>query len=280
MHSLKLLRNSSLFCTRTKQGLTSVSAKCASTSPLTSESQRKWEPKPWRICAAVSIERLPIITPELTGMPAKMNALLNRLENEQSLKSDHEMRHLEDIEIAEKKKAGETVPVEKLNLITAFDDEERWKIEANKFTPASRKTESESKNDIRSLERCLDRSLFLIVQNGKNWCLPRMSNENGESLKETAERAIQTFFGEQFKAQVMGNAPFSHYTFKYSKKHQEDQNLRGEKVFIYKAYFQEGMLDLNKEMYQDYQWLKREELLQKVDRTLQKPLSTLIYEDQ
>ena len=68
-----------------------------SASTLSSENTVKWEKKPWRISAAVSIERLPIVTPDITGMDKKMSILLNQLENEQSLRSDHEMRHLEDM---------------------------------------------------------------------------------------------------------------------------------------------------------------------------------------
>ena len=181
-------------------------------------------------------------------------------------------------ELAEKKKAGETIPIEKMNLITAFDDEERWNKDASTFTPSSRKTQADEKNDTKSIERCLDRSLFLLVKQDDNWVLPKMLNENGESLRDTADRALQTYFGDHFKAQVLGNAPFIHFTLKYSKRYQEETNVRGEKVFVFKAHFNEGHLDLSQ--YEDFQWLKREELLEKVHTVLKKPLSTIIYEDE
>ena len=37
---------------------------------------------------------------------------------------------------AEMKKRGEPIPVERANVNTAFDDEERWSKDAEKFTPA------------------------------------------------------------------------------------------------------------------------------------------------
>ena len=57
----------------------------------------KWSAKPWKITAAVSVERMPIVTPELDGMQQKMKVLLEELEVEQSKKCDHEIRVEEDL---------------------------------------------------------------------------------------------------------------------------------------------------------------------------------------
>ena len=53
--------------------------------------------KQWKISAAVSVERLPTITPALTEIEEKLQNLFQELENEQSLKSDHEMRIIEEM---------------------------------------------------------------------------------------------------------------------------------------------------------------------------------------
>ena len=53
--------------------------------------------KQWKISAAVSVERMPTITPALTEMEEKLQNLFQELENEQSLKSDHEMRIIEEM---------------------------------------------------------------------------------------------------------------------------------------------------------------------------------------
>ena len=45
----------------------------------------------------MSVERLPTITPALTEMEEKLQHLFQELENEQSLKSDHEMRIIEEM---------------------------------------------------------------------------------------------------------------------------------------------------------------------------------------
>ena len=38
---------------------------------------------------------------------------------------------------AEMKKRGEPIPVERANIITAYDDEDRWKRDVDKFKPAT-----------------------------------------------------------------------------------------------------------------------------------------------
>ena len=38
------------------------------------------------------------------------------------------------------KQRGEPIPPERANIITAFDDEDRWKKDADKFKPASKTT--------------------------------------------------------------------------------------------------------------------------------------------
>ena len=41
---------------------------------------------------------------------------------------------------AEMKKRGEPIPVERANIITAYDDEDRWKRDVDKFKPAAKVT--------------------------------------------------------------------------------------------------------------------------------------------
>ena len=99
-------------------------------SQVTSEESSKWAAKPWKITAAVSVERMPIVTPDLDPMQVKMNNFLQQLEMEQSLKCDHELRIEQDLELLEMKKRGEPIPADKLNVNTAEDDAEIWRKDA------------------------------------------------------------------------------------------------------------------------------------------------------
>jgi len=293
MISIKFLCGSRLLCRKSCQilkgksaSITTNSTFLAATSPLTNETKHL-DNKQWKISAAVSVERLPTITPALTEIEEKLQNLFQELENEQSLKSDHEMRIIEEIDLAQQKKAGIALPPEKAMMLqrTASDDIDYWTREAKGFVPASRKTKEDEINDLKSLNRALDKSLFLVIQDKENadsWTLPKMINSNGESLRETAEKALQTFCGENFKAQVIGNAPFIHYNLKYSPENRETYEVHGEKVFIFKAFFQEGSLPetTKSKQCEDFKWLKREELLETVENRLKIPLNTILYNDQ
>ena len=54
------------------------------------------ESKPWRITAAVTVERLPLITPQLSPLEEKVKNLFDVMEYENSKMNDHEVRHEED----------------------------------------------------------------------------------------------------------------------------------------------------------------------------------------
>ena len=101
-----------------------------SSSQVTSEETSKWAAKPWKITAAVSVERMPIVTPDLDPMQVKMNNFLQQLEMEQSLKCGHELRIEQGLELLEMKKRGEPIPADKLNVNTAEDDMEIWRKDA------------------------------------------------------------------------------------------------------------------------------------------------------
>ena len=56
-------------------------------------------------------------------------------------------------------------------------------------------------NDKTSLDRALDHSLFLVLKNQDSWTLPMSHNEKGESLRESAERALAL---HEINAHVIG----------------------------------------------------------------------------
>ena len=69
--------------------------RCQSTATKASSSANP-DCSQWRIAAAVSVERIPLITPELNSEEQKMVDLLDRIETEISLKCDHELRQESD----------------------------------------------------------------------------------------------------------------------------------------------------------------------------------------
>lgn len=54
-------------------------------------------PEQWDLFAAICLQRCPIIVPELNWFEKQMQQFLSRLEFNNSLYSDHEMKHFEDL---------------------------------------------------------------------------------------------------------------------------------------------------------------------------------------
>jgi len=225
----------------------------------------------WDLVSAVCVERRPIITPALSDIENSMVTMLKQKELEESLLNDHEVRHRQDLERAERKKRGETDLDVDASTITALDVEDGWKKDAMDFTPASRLTEADEKNDVRSTQRKLDETLRLIlnVKIGEEtaWQVPRATREEGETMRQAAERAVTQSCGKGLKVDILGNAPWSFFKYEYPKKHQEKSERVGAKVFLFKGYLDndvtpkiesDAIIDWKKVV--DFQWATLEEM--------------------
>lgn len=92
------------------------------------------------------------------------------------------------------------------------------------------------------------------------WMLPQERNEEGETMRQTAERALLAAISEEAKVRFMGNAPCTVYTYLYPKVIREKLKADGAKTFFFKAQFLDGNVAINKDIIADYEWLNRNEL--------------------
>ncbi|KAI0104199.1 39S mitochondrial ribosomal protein L46-domain-containing protein [Nemania sp. FL0031] len=135
--------------------------------------------------------------------------------------------------------------------------------------PMDRVTEADKTNDIRRLDRALDRTLYLIVQrtDGK-WQFPAEDVPTDEHLHETAVRALEMAAGVNMNTWMVGRVPVAHFV--KQPEFNEDTSLRqrGEKTFFHKGRIMAGQADLkdNKMGLKDFNWLTKEELKTKLDR--------------
>ncbi|KAI1404019.1 39S mitochondrial ribosomal protein L46-domain-containing protein [Hypoxylon fuscum] len=133
--------------------------------------------------------------------------------------------------------------------------------------PTDRITEADKTNDVRRLDRKLDRTLYLIVQgsDGK-WQFPTEDVPTEEHLHETAARALESAAGVNMNTWMVGRVPVAHLV--RQPEFNEDTSLkqRGEKVFFMKGRIMAGQADLkaNKLGLQDFNWLTKEELMEKL----------------
>lgn len=186
--------------------------------------------------------------------------MLMDIDFENSLKSDHEIRHEKELKQAELLKRGEVdldLDTDSTKL-TAQDFEDSCTDELSKFTFAPRVTEADKKKDFRSLNRKLDESLVLLVKQklGKDELLivPQGKWTEGETMRQTAERVLRESTGGKLPVQFLGNAPCGFFKYKYPKAAQGE--TVGAKVFYFRATVKKIQnLDLK-----TVEWRSKEEL--------------------
>lgn len=247
-------------------------------SNLVQETKEKWE-----ILCGVCLERKPVISRPLNKLELSFTNMLKEIELENSLKSEHEVRHESDVRRAKDLSEGKlsTEDVEKNAGQTALEFEDSCKKELAQFTPASRVTEADEKNDVKSTERKLDQHLLYIVnfKLGKEpvWMLPQDAVKEDENLRTAAERILKEKCGEDVKVRILSNIPCGFYKYKYPKGIPEKENVVGAKVFFMKAQYLGGNVG---EKIPSYNWATRNELPDKfVDKYYNAVHSFLIDDD-
>ncbi|KAI0180906.1 39S mitochondrial ribosomal protein L46-domain-containing protein [Hypoxylon sp. FL1284] len=159
------------------------------------------------------------------------------------LLKDAENRVTEDGEVADK---DEVVPVER---------------------PMDRVTEADKTNNVRRLDRQLDRTLYLVVQgsDGK-WQFPSEDVPTDEQLHETAARALESAAGVNMNTWLVGRVPVAHLVTQPEFNEDTSLKQRGEKVFFLKGRIMAGQADLNGNTlgYTDFNWLTKDELKEKL----------------
>ena len=172
---------------------------------------------------------------------------------------------------------------------TAEDDHDAWVKDKQSFIGKSRITQADEKGDRSSVVRSLDKPLHLIVDrnfgyqnNSKakpeyNWDLPSSIRQEGESMRQVAERAVRNTCGSDLNVHILGNAPWAFFKYRYSNKIQDITGKRGEKIFIYKAHYQSGQAKAQENISRDYKWSTIDELDESIAPKLKVILKELIY---
>lgn len=135
--------------------------------------------------------------------------------------------------------------------------------------PLSRRTQADEDLDYKSLNRKLDRSLYLAVKGEDKWYrLPSSSLLEREHLVTGAERVLAQTAGINMNTWFVGHAPIGHAQIEEKKQkggltegEKSDRSTK-EKIFFMKARIMAGQADLagNKFGFTDWKWLCKEEL--------------------
>ncbi|XP_076980269.1 large ribosomal subunit protein mL46 isoform X2 [Tamandua tetradactyla] len=217
---------------------------------------------PWRLLGAVCLQRPPLVSKPLTPLQEDMAALLQQIEIEKSLYSDHELRALNEAQRLARKKADLYDEDDGQEILMVQDLEDMWEQTFLQFKPGDRVTEADMKDDRASLHRKLDRNLVLLVKEKLGdqdvWMLPQAEWQPGETLRGTAERTLTILSENNMEAKFLGNAPCGHCKFKFPQSVRKDYNL-GAKIFFFKALLLSG--DFSQAREKDHHvWVSKEEL--------------------
>ncbi|KAL8902275.1 MAG: hypothetical protein Q9207_004793 [Kuettlingeria erythrocarpa] len=148
-------------------------------------------------------------------------------------------------------------------------DEEGQEREVKKelaVRPMPRVTEADRVGDTRSLDRLLQRTLYLVVkrQDGR-WWFPSDGLVGKESLHTAAERILVQAGGLNMNTWIVGNIPLGHFVRNYLEARvgkDKSQLIKGSKTFFMKGRIMAGQANLkdNKKGLTDFQWLAKEEI--------------------
>ncbi|PYI33958.1 CAF1 family ribonuclease [Aspergillus indologenus CBS 114.80] len=126
--------------------------------------------------------------------------------------------------------------------------------------PFPRWTEADEQGDDKSLNRALQRTLYLLVQSKEGyWKLPSSAVEPEETMKQAAQRTLAQAAGVNMNTWFVGYHPVGHYVYNFRKPSSE---LQGEKTFFMKARIFTGQADLagNADNLTDFKWLAKDEI--------------------
>lgn len=195
----------------------------------------------WDLYAGVLVERLPVISKSLSPMEKEFQDQLWQIEFENSLKSDHELQHEKDLRQAQLLKKGEVeVDLDEISSQqTAQDKKDAYIEEFKKFELASRVTADDKSDNVKSTDRKLEDHLYLLVEQKfgsdkkSHMVLPQGKREDGESLRQTAERVLKASCGDKLSPTFYGNAPVGFYKYKYPASGRSESV--GAKVFFFRS---------------------------------------------
>ncbi|CAK9152172.1 unnamed protein product [Ilex paraguariensis] len=134
------------------------------------------------------------------------------------------------------------------------------------YKPAPRITEADKTNDRRSLQRALDRRLYLLIYGTTDgastekpvWHFPEKAYGSEETLRKCAESALESVIGDLSHTYFVGNAPMGHMVIQPA---ENEKDLLSLKRFFFKS----QVIATNKfkiEKCEDFVWVTKDELLE------------------
>ncbi|KAH1039238.1 hypothetical protein J1N35_040981 [Gossypium stocksii] len=196
-----------------------------------------------KIVASVLFERLPVVIPKLDPVVYAFQ--------EFSFRWRQQYRRKYPDEFFDMSKSREVI-----NLIQGKGD---YQID---YVPAPRITEADKTNDRKSLQRALDRRLYLLLYGNSNaapsgrpvWHFPEKVYDSEETLRKVMS-ALAFVLGDLSHTYFVGNAPMGHMVI---------QQMENVPEPFKRFFFKSQVIDTNKfniQKCEDFVWVTKDELL-------------------
>lgn len=216
--------------------------------------------KKWRIDTAVCLERYPRIVREKTPFEKKYDIFKATIALEKSSYSQLEFDQEKELADLQKKKSKS----DENNFMASFEVSTE-----EVFTTADRITSADVAKDYKSLRRCLQEKLFLLVKLKRKdfpWRMPQTTLGAGESIRQGAQRALKDVVDTaSTETYFIGNAPSCVQTYEFNSSYVAKDNTTGTKVFFLRSALVSPLASLTLDSsYDDYAWLTRDEIQQYV----------------
>eukprot|EP00128_Syssomonas_multiformis_P014798 Colp12_sorted_trinity150504_noHs@6654 len=219
-------------------------------------------PQP-KLFTSVICERYPVITKEPTEFEKIYEEFREKLWQERSILDSHEKEVAvvktdakADKKQKQKKKedVAESKDADSAAEAAAIAEEKKA---AETFQAAPRRTLADEQNNIKSVFRALDSTLYLLVKTAsrKEWHFPKQEYTAEESLRQVAEKALPAVVGDKLSVYYIGNAPVAH----------TKEARSGPVTFYYRAKYLHGEVVPSKGT-EDFVWVTRDELPQYLDK--------------
>ncbi|GAQ89184.1 hypothetical protein KFL_004950030 [Klebsormidium nitens] len=148
--------------------------------------------------------------------------------------------------------------------------------------PAPRITEDDKTGNVKSLNRALDRRLYLMVQGREEWTddpspvwhFPLVGYQDGETMRKCAERSLRGLRGPDMKTYTVGNAPCGHAVFSPTTTTPSATPLA--KLFYYRIQLLEGDVKLGDQRLRDHAWLTKSEIIERTNSSLRELLEKML----
>lgn len=147
----------------------------------------------------------------------------------------------------------------------AMTQEELLKLLPEGFTPAPRETVADETGDVRTTDRKLKTSIYLMVQQDQDqWQFPTVDLNEDETILEAAERTLKDIIGPEVEYWCITNAPCAVDMEALPAESRTD--VYGTKTFFMKIYYDEGSVNTSSLKAKDFAWLDRDEATERVQK--------------